>query len=182
MMSRKSPWLAGAVALALLAGCQSDAEKAASAAGCPKAVRVQDASALTRFRAGPGRDPTDMLVQAEIGELQLVCASKRDRVDVDLVLQIAAVEGPALARTGTERTAKIDYFVAIVAPGNRIVAREVFSADFRFVGNRTRLISKEELAQRIPLAQPGAGAGYQVAVGFVMSRDEVDFNRRAGRR
>ncbi len=182
MMSRNSSWLACVVALGMLGACQSDAEKAAAAASCPKSVRVQDAAALTRFRPGPGRDPTDMLVQAEIGQVQLVCASRRDRVDVDLVVQIAVAEGPALAKVAPDRTVKVDYFVAIVGPGNAIVAREVFSADFRFAGNRTRLVSKEELSQRIPLAQPGAGSAYQIAVGLVLSREEVDFNRRASRR
>ena len=85
-------------------------------------------------------------------------------------------EGPS----AQNRQASFNYFVALIGPGNRIVAREEFTADFKFEGNRTRLAGVEELRQRAGLTTETA-AGYQVAVGIALSPEELDYNRRLQR-
>jgi hypothetical protein len=181
-MSMVLRFLALAALLAPLAACgPSASERVTAAQLCPKALRVQDASTLTRFQPGRGRDATDTLVQATMSDIVVACAARRDRVEVDIVFEVRVAEGPALARTTPDRKVGLEYFVAIVDPQRQIVTRRTFNADFQFSGNRTKLQSKEELSQRIPLASPGTGGAYQIAVGFVMTPDEVDFNRRGAR-
>jgi len=171
-----------AALLAALAACgPSASERVTAAQLCPKALRVQDASTLTRFQPGRGRDATDSLVQATMSDIVVACSARRDRVEVDIVLEIRVAEGPALARTAPDRRVALEYFVAIVDPQRQILTRRTFNADFQFTGNRTKLQSKEELSQRIPLAEPNTGGAYQIAVGFVMTPDEVEFNRRGNR-
>lgn len=171
-----------AALLASLAACgPSASERVTAAQLCPKALRVQDASTLTRFQPGRGRDATDTLVQASISDIVVACSSRRERVEVDIVFEVRVAEGPALARNVPDRKVALEYFVAIVDPQRQIVTRRTFNADFQFSGNRTKLQSKEELSQRIPLANPGTGGAYQIAVGFVMTPDEVEFNRRGNR-
>ena len=171
-----------AALLALLAACGPSAtERITAAQLCPKALRVQDASTLTRFQPGRGRDATDTLMQASMSDIAVACSARRDRVDVDIVFDIRVAEGPALARIARDRKVSLEYFVAIVDPQRQIVTRRTFNADFQFSGNRTKLQSKEELSQRIPLANPNTGGAYQIAVGFVMTPDEVEFNRRGSR-
>lgn len=170
-----------AIGSALVACGPSTTERVTAAQLCPKALRVQDAASLTRFQPGRGRDATDTIVQAQLSDIVIACASRRDRVDVDIVFEIRASEGPALARVARDRKVGLEYFVAVIDPQRQVLARRTFNADFQFSGNRTKLASKEELSQRIPLANAGAGGAYQIAVGFVMTQDEVEFNRRGAR-
>lgn len=174
-------FLVPAALLALAACGPSTSERVTAAQLCPKALRVQDAASLTRFQPGRGRDATDTMVQAQISDIAVACSSRRDRVDVDIVFEIRVTEGPALARLAADRKVGLEYFVAIIDPQRQVLARRSFNADFQFVGNRTKLTSKEELSQSIPIASAGVGGAYQIAVGFVMTPDEVEFNRRARR-
>ena len=176
--------LPAALALgAVLAACgPSTTARVTAAQLCPKVLRVQDAATLTRFRPGRGRDATDTLVQASLSDITVACSTGRDRVEADIVFEIRVAEGPALARAVPDRKVALEYFVAIIDPQRQILVRRTFNADFQFTGNRTKLQSKEELTQRIPLATPNSGGGYQIAVGFVMTPDEVEFNRRGTRR
>jgi len=167
---------------ATLAACgPSQSERVTAAQACPKALRVQDASTLTRFQPGRGRDATDTIVQASLSDITIACAVRRDRVEVDIVFEVRAAEGPALARAAADRKVALEYFVAIIDPQRQVLTRRTFNADFQFTGNRTKLASREELSQRIPLAAAGTGGAYQIAVGFVLSSEEVEFNRRGAR-
>jgi hypothetical protein len=171
-----------AALLASLAACgPSDTERVTAAQTCPKALRVQDAASLTRFQPGRGRDATDTIVQASIGDIAIACGTRRNGVEADIVFEIRVTEGPALARVAPDRKVALEYFVAIIDPERQVLTRRTFNADFQFTGNRTKLGSKEELSQVIPLSAPGTGGGYQIAVGFVMTPVEVEFNRRGAR-
>jgi ABC-type uncharacterized transport system auxiliary subunit len=181
MFSRLLPPAALALAAALAACGPSQSERVTAAQLCPKALRVQDAANLSRFKPGRGRDATDTLVQASMSDIAVTCGTRRDRVDVDIAFEIRVAEGPALVRATPDRRVALEYFVAIIDPQHQIIARRTFNADFQFTGNRTKLQSKEELSQHIPLANPGVGGAYQIAVGFVMTPEEVEFNRRGAR-
>jgi hypothetical protein len=117
-----------------------------------------------------------------MSDIAVTCGTRRDRVDVDIAFEIRVAEGPALAKVAPDRKVALEYFVAIIDPQRQVVARRTFNADFQFTGNRTKLQSKEELSQHIPLASQTAGGAYQIAVGFVLTHDEVDFNRGGARR
>lgn len=176
--------LPAALALGVVAAAcgPSTTERVTASQLCPKALRVQDAATLTRFRPGRGRDATDTLMQASLSDITVACGTLPDRVDADIAFEIRVSEGPALAKASADRKVALEYFVAIIDSQRRILARRTFNADFQFTGNRTKLQSKEELSQSIPLASPNTGGSYQIAVGFVMTPDEVEFNRRGTRR
>ncbi len=167
-----------AAALLAAAGCTTKAQEARNAAVCPKAYVVGDASQLTRFKSGPGRDPTDVLFRADVMGADNKCDFSRSGVVIDTRVTLAVQEGPAAAIQN--RQAAFNYFVALIGPDNRILAREEFTADFRFEGNRTRLAGVEELTQRAGFTPDNAG-GYQVAVGIALSPEELDYNRRLQR-
>ncbi|MGE0151344.1 MAG: hypothetical protein AB7R90_01910 [Reyranellaceae bacterium] len=165
-------------ALLIAAGCTSKAQEARNAASCPKAYIVGDAAQLTRFKPGPGRDPTDVLFRADIMQAENKCSFSRSGVVIDTKLTLAVQEGPAAATQN--RQAALNYFVALIGPNSQILAREEFTSDFRFEGNRTRLAGVEELTQRAGFTADDAG-GYQVAVGLALSHEELDYNRRLQR-
>jgi hypothetical protein len=169
---------AGALLVGALGGCSSSAQDAQAQRFCPPGVVVTDAANLTRFKPGAGRDPTDVQFQAEIGKVETKCDfSRRGGVSIDMRVAIVVNEGPA----ALNRTAQMAYFVAIIAPGRQVVARKEFPADYTFAGNRNRVIGLEELTQSIPGITDVQAQGYQVAVGFVLTQDELNYNRQRKR-
>ena len=98
--------------------------------------------------------------------------------DLPELVGLGVQEGPSAATQN--RQASFNYFVALIGPGNQILAREEFRADFQFQGNRTRLGGVEELTQRAGFTADQAGS-YQVAIGLALSREEVEYNRRLQR-
>lgn len=166
-------------ALALIAaGCTSKAQEARNAVSCPKAYIVGAASQLTRFKAGPGRDPTDVLFRADVMRAENKCDFGRNGVTIETKVTLGVQEGPAAA--AQNRQASFNYFVALIGPNSQILAREEFTADYRFEGNRTRLAGVEELVQRANFDAASA-QGYQIAVGIALSAQELDYNRRLQR-
>lgn len=153
----------------VLAACSSDEV----ALACPQAVQIQDASSLTRFSGG-GRDLTDVLFEAEIKQLQLVCEYDDDVVEVSLKVLFQALRGPA----NRQGRAPVRYFVAIADRGQAILAREEFDLEIPFQGNRTRVAISEELGPRIPLRSGESAADYRIYVGFALSQEEMRYNRR----
>ncbi|MCW5745933.1 MAG: hypothetical protein KIT36_07020 [Alphaproteobacteria bacterium] len=175
MTLRLLPPLALGLIAVGLAGCgRSAAEISELRASCPQAMRVQDAASLTRFRPGTGRDRTDVLFQADLGNIDVACGLHRNRVDVDLTIEIVVAEGPALR----ERAANVGYFVRLIDPSGRVVQGRNFAADYKFAGNRTRAGSSEQLTLTIPLAEGQYGGGYTVAVGLLPTPEELEYNRR----
>jgi len=166
-----------ALAVSALTGCTSSADEANAQRFCPPGVVVTDAATLTRFKPGAGRDPTDVLFQAELGKIETKCSFSKRGVSIDMRVAIAVGEGPA----AQNRQAQLSYFVAIIAPGRQVVARVEFPADYQFTGNRSRLVGVEELAQEIPGVTDIQAQGYQIAVGFVLSPDELNYNRQRKR-
>lgn len=162
----------------LAAGCTSKAEEARNAVVCPKAYIVGDASQLVRFKPGPGRDPTDVLFRADVMRAENKCEFGRNGVVIETKVQLGVQEGPAAA--AQNRQAAFNYFVALIGPNSQILAREEFTADYKFEGNRTRLAGVEELTQRAGFTSATAN-GYQIAVGIALSQEELSYNRRLQR-
>jgi hypothetical protein len=158
-----------------LAGCgRSLEEQSMLRASCPQALRVQDAATLTRFRPDAGRDRTDVLFQAEVGKVDVACSLRRNRVDIDLTMEIVVTEGPALR----ERAANVGYFVRLIDPSGAVVQGRNFSADYKFAGNRKRAGSSEVISLMIPLAEGQESGAFTVAVGLLPTQEELDYNRR----
>ena len=177
---RAAPGAGGTAAALLLsglvlAGCALFQE-AGPPLPCPRAVTVADAASLTRFD-GAGRDLTDVLFEAEIAQIASACEYDDGAVDVTVQIQFVAQRGPA----DQERRGDFDYFVAIADAGHEILVRESFDATIEFPGNKTQAGVVEELEQHIPLAADEPGAGYVIYVGFVLTPDEVAYNRQNAR-
>lgn len=164
----------GLVAVSLTGCGPSTAEQSALLAACPQAMRVQDTTTLTRFRPGAGRDRTDVLFQADVGKIEIACDPKKNRVIVELTVEIHVTEGPALR----DRLANVSYFVRILDPSGRVVQGRNFAGDYRFAGNRNRQSSSEQLTLNIPLSDGLNGGAYTVAVGLLPSPEELEYNRR----
>jgi hypothetical protein len=139
---------------------------------CPAAFAVNEARDLTRF-AGQGRDLTDVLFEARILEMALVCEYDDGIVEADLRVRFVTDDGPA----NQGRDVRLVYFVAIATLDRKIVARQEFELQVPFEGNRKRVAAVDEVSPRIPL-QPGqTGADYVIYVGLALTPAELQYNR-----
>lgn len=146
-------------------------------AACPRGVIPADSASVTRFRDGPGRDLTDVVVEGEIVNIQVDCKYDKKSVTVDrLQIAIAADRGPA-DRT---RNAEFEYWVAILDPQQNIIIKEPAKVRFQFTDNRTRLgrIVGEDFEPYIPLTDLKQGPEYQIIVGFQLTPEELAWNRQ----
>ena len=95
-------------------------------------------------------------------------------VEVAFALPIHGTRGPA---AGTDRVS-VPFYVAIAAPGRRIVAKEVFSAQLIFEAGGARAQTVEEIEQWIPLGPGAIGAGYETLIGFQLTPAQLEELRR----
>ncbi len=160
------------VALAL-AACSS--RRDAGAPPCPKVAVLADASHMTVYRDGPGRDLTDVKFEADLGRITGECVYNRasTNVMVDMKLVVAARRGPA----DRDRVATYTYFVAIVDNKGNVLARQEFNSQVAFAGDQSRVASLEELEQSIPLEKNQPGSDFDVYVGFKLTPEQVERNR-----
>lgn len=164
-------------ALIGLAACQQGPE--APAPECPAIAIVQDASELTLFVPGPGRDLIDVTLEARVSEFGGFCDTDVDEdtrageVTIDMEVLFEATRGPA----STSREATVSYFIAITDVEENILARETFNTDLVFEGNRNRIGFIEELSQTIPLRAGEIGEDFKVFIGFQLTEEQLEYNR-----
>lgn len=139
---------------------------------CPQVTKVDEAALLTRFNA-VGHDITDVMFDAFIGDINGTCKATDAGVTVNMTVDIIASRGPA----DKSRKASFNYFVAITDSKDKVLAREQFDTFIDFPGNKTRNGIREQLEEKIPLGATQRGDDYRVYVGFVLTPDELAYNR-----
>ena len=173
---KKLEILTPALLALVLAGCGGKSQKEDVASSyCPTPLTVADAAHLTRFKDGPGRDPRDIVFEADIGNASVSCSVSKNQLQVDLNVRVAAAAGPSVAPGET----RVPYFVRVIGPGGGVVQGQDFVATYRLSAANPRGASVEELTFRLAYSQPSDLGGYQVAIGLKPTQEELDFNRHA---
>lgn len=166
------------VAVGALASCSS-LSKPKEALPCPQISMLADTSRVTKFRDGPGRDITDIEYEAEIGAYTGECVYKDDdSVQMTLTVAIDAMRGPAAPGNAAEPS----YFIAIPEFYPSPAAKSVLPVRIEFPENISKVrFRDEDIVMRIPL-KGKKGAEYEVFLGFQLTPDQLDYNRRQGLR
>jgi hypothetical protein len=165
-----------ALAGAALDGCSKKLTDV-GAPPCPVVAVLADAAHLAVFRDGPGRDLTDIRYEADLGPIlgECVYRDKNTEVTVEMKLGITAKLGPA----EREHLADVSYFVAVVDQQQHVLARKEFKSALEFQPNQVQAQTLEELEEIIKLKKDQPGSDYNVIVGFLLNREQVDRNRAA---
>ncbi|HTR83007.1 MAG TPA: hypothetical protein VMI56_00915 [Reyranella sp.] len=179
MTSRRLVWLAPLALALATAGCGRSAKEEAAGAYCPRPFSVQDADRLTRFRAGAGRDPRDVVFDAALLGSSTTCSIKGNVMEVLLVIRMSANAGPALGNSGVT---SVPYFVRVLDQGNRVAQGFEDIADFRLTPTKPRASGNVEVTVKLPFARPSDLASYGIAVGLKPTPEELQYNRRAAAR
>lgn len=178
---RRRPAVAAAIAFACLAtwSCASTPPPP----DCPRASALSDASTLTRFAPGPGRDLVDVAFRAEIADIRSGCRfATEDRAQTDkLVVAVAPVFVATRGPANESGKAEFDYFVSVVGADKRIVNQQRFPVSVAFPGNRTRVeVPQDDPPVSIDIAlSDNQAERYEIIIGFQLSRDELDYNRHS---
>ena len=148
---------------------------------CPTYWVVSDAASVVKFRDGPGRDLTDVNYEGEIVGVQLGCVSNINKrtlagtMDVDVTVRFDAGRGPA----NRDHKARFDYFVKVLDPNRNILKGESLSVVIDFPGNKTRVRFRSlPLTLELPITSKWPNSYYQIFVGFKLTREQLDFNRK----
>ena len=148
---------------------------------CPRVLVLPDGATVTKFRAGPGRDLIDVLYQGRVVDILSSCEHDVDddigegTLTVELEVVIGAERGPA----DRDRSAAFSYFVAVADTSRAVLNKKSFSASVPFPGNLSRVtLTDRPVILGIPLKVGQNGSNFEIVVGFQMSRQELEFNRR----
>ncbi len=168
--------VAGLLAIAL-AGCGGDSSPPPSIV-CPPPLTVQDASRITHFKAGAGRDPRDIAYEAALVSSGSSCQLGSRALDVTVVMIVAVSAGPSV----TPGQTRVPYFVRVLDGNGTVRQGQDFTADFKLSSASPRGESREELALSIPFNEIKDLTGYRIAVGLKPTQEELNYNRRAAGR
>ncbi|MFP3942485.1 MAG: hypothetical protein ACLFWF_01235 [Alphaproteobacteria bacterium] len=170
---RRPSGCAAVLCLAVLAGaCSSNGTEEAKGPACPGVGVLAEASQLVQFTSSES-EVSDVVFRAEMVNAAASCELDDDFVDVALGVQVHAVRGAGKADIYPAR-----YFVAVVDANERILARETFSLPITFEKGQQQAVLRDSVDEvHIPLESEGAGATYQVIVGFELTPDQVTYNR-----
>jgi hypothetical protein len=170
--------LAPLAVLLALAGCGGRSQKEQMAASyCPQPLTVQDASRITRFKQGAGRDPRDVVFEAQLLGAVTNCALGRNKLEVDVVMRIAVNAGPSISGAVT----RVPFFVRVLGPGDSVVQGSDQLADYKLSQSSPRGVSEETMTVTLPFADMRDLGAYRIAVGLKPTQDELEYNRRGGR-
>lgn len=176
MVSRRG-WRLGVIAAAslLVAGCTGSAPPP-----CPRVSILADAAEITTFATGRGEDLTDVAFRGSIEQVGTACEYNRpqDTVTSTTGVRLVATRGPA----AQSDQATLVFFVAIVDRDQTILARERFDSSLSFRANQRQAGVVEEIEQVIPIRPDLRGLDYEILVGFELSPEQLEYNRREKQR
>jgi hypothetical protein len=139
---------------------------------CPVVGIPDELSHVSHFK-GSGTDFANVTVTALLTDAKGSCTFDKEGVTVEMNVSLIARLGPS----AVERTADFAYFVAILNPDGKIVAKQVFPAPITFADNQSRKGSIETITQRIPMKDYKQAGNYHIDVGFQLTQEELSYNR-----
>ncbi len=174
-LSRGAAVVAVTLVASSLTGCTAP-DKFAPA--CPQLTLLGDAADLTRFRAG-GQDLTDMVLDARITAVPAACSSlNKSTVKANLNVTMEVNRGPAAASPA----AALRYFVAVTEDG-RVLDKQEYGLRTTFPTNVDRVtVTGEDIALNLPVTPDRSAVVYKIYVGFVLTPEELAYNRSRGAR
>ncbi|MEQ9519851.1 MAG: hypothetical protein RLN89_10485 [Parvibaculum sp.] len=167
----------GAATLAVLAGCNSTAENEfARDLPCPAVGMIAGTEEVTLF-SGRGSDVTDIVLKGEIERVVSECEYDIDDgiIYVNLAFRGSAELGPA----ASSREITIPTFIALTELNSRVLRKDIVPITLSFPDNqRTTSFIHTIEETKVPYVANIDGSAYEILVGFQLTPEQRDFNRR----
>lgn len=140
---------------------------------CPEVFVLKQLSEVVRFKPGPGRDLTDVQMEAWIEKVDGGCKLNGSVLTVDLSATFGARRGPS----NQSGIADIGYFVAFADSQENILNRESFKAKVPF-NNDSSIAFQDGIEVQFTLPRGQDPDSFAVFVGIELNRDELQFNKK----
>lgn len=169
-----------ALLAASLAACGVFEKKEPPPGPCPRALILSDAAAMAQFRDGPGRDLLDVSYSGRVRRVYSDCfyEMKKDKTGLmkaRVLIAIDAERGPA----NRDRTGVYRYFVTLSDSKHEPISKNVFELVAAFPGNAARTtLTDDSVELTVPIQAGQSGRDFTILVGFQLTEDQLDFNRR----
>ncbi|EME71522.1 hypothetical protein H261_02636 [Paramagnetospirillum caucaseum] len=160
----------------VLSGCDAMSRiKGKTAPPCPPVYIMSDAAKITKYRSGAGRDLTDVEMEGEIVAFKGDCVYDDKGGEVSLQLAFELRRGPA----AQGRTLDVTYFVAVPKFYPAAEAKGVFTFPVTFPDTADRLrATDDEVVMRLPVKTKELIDNYEIFIGFQLTPEEMEMNRR----
>ena len=160
----------------LLSACGSgDFWAAPIEAACPEARVVDGGANLLRYKPGPDRDITDVILEAEFIRVAGECNVDEEIVEVGLLVVLEAARGPALEGDQSETA----IIMAVTDLNRNIISRRVMQVPLDFSGNRSKISYLERFLIDIPLGEGQTAEDFLIFLSLEVSKEEFDFNKNS---
>ena len=171
-----SGWAPRAALIAALLPLLSDCGPARNefAPSCPGTAILGDAADFSLYR-GPGRDLTDLVLQARIVSISGNCKKGDDKNHIAVAASIGVdlTRGPGM----NGREADVPIFLAVVQ-GDAILDKQVIRMRSIFPSNVDRVtLTPGEVDLSLPVTADKTGASYTLLAGFQLTPDQLRLNR-----
>lgn len=170
--------LIAALGFGVLAGCSSLDLTQPAPLACPEILIPLHTERVTRFAPGGGRDITDILVRAEVKFLSGECSLSSDSITMTFPIAVRGERGPA-ENDGVE---VMDVFLAVATQDREILTRREIPMTLPFQGNRTVIVSSDNVTVDIPRDDQQTVDDFVLFVGLALSAEELAYNRQEQRR
>lgn len=165
--------LAILVAAALLLGGCSWFRSKKRPPPCPRIVILDDAQRLVNFAPGGGTDLSAMVSDVRMVRAGGKCTYREGEVEMEMAVTIAARRGPA----DKSRKAPAKYFIAIMNPEEKVIAKRIFDVNLSFPVNIDAGSRTDTLVQKIPLEKGEQGYRYRIIAGLQLTPEQLKYNR-----
>ncbi len=153
-----------------------EAIKQAAPQPCPTIGVLDGADKITVFN-GNGQDLTDVVVTAEISKAVTQCEynTSDNTISVDVAFNGGAEMGPA----ATLRDITLKGFLAVTRIGGTRVSKQVYDIPLTFEDNSRHVRFLKSIDETIvPYTERMNGSHYEFLVGFQVSKDQLEYNRK----
>lgn len=161
--------LLGALLL-MVAACSTDDKIGLEPLVCPTVGVLADASALHVAADGGGTAYNLEFMRAQL----LECELKDNRMTATIRFEARAQTGPGV----TSNEFSYPYFVALLDPDSKVLSKTVRKAAAKFKSGKTETFFAEEYDDiEFTVPEGKDGLGYEILVGFQLTRQQMEFNR-----
>lgn len=158
------------IAVLFVAACDTTPQVASI---CPKVRPLEQGGYLTRFLPGPGRDITDITLEAEFYGIAGTCKAYDDYIDVAVVVELQATKGPA-SEAASE---PVDLIIIVLTADKKVLQRRALPVTFNFPDNQSTIKYLERFAIKIPKLETQNGDAFLIYTSFKLTPEELRFNR-----
>ena len=148
---------------------------------CPPVTILSEAASITRYVKGASRSILDVEFTGRVIGIKGKCAYEFDSntgegtVEINVITKFKMKRGAA----NKNRQAGFQYFVSVVNDDGYILEKQIFPYSVKYFKNRTWVKDEDYPVElSVPLRGGKTGQDFTVYVGFQLSEEELEFNRK----